>query len=40
LVLRPDSDFFRYFSDPAGRSNPDSAAAPPAPAPASPAASK
>jgi modulator of FtsH protease HflC len=26
LVLRPDSDFFRFFGDPAGKSTPDSAA--------------
>ena len=39
LVLRPDSDFFRYFGDPAGKSLPDgaggSAAAGPAPNPPS-----
>jgi modulator of FtsH protease HflC len=28
LVLRPDSDFFRYFSDPSGQTPPHSAAAP------------
>jgi len=28
LVLRPDSDFFRYFGDPAGKSPPENAAAP------------
>ncbi len=27
MVLRPDSDFFRYFGDPAGKSMPDGAAA-------------
>jgi membrane protease subunit HflC len=27
LVLRPDSDFFRYFSDPLGRPQPQSGAA-------------
>jgi modulator of FtsH protease HflC len=32
LVLRPDSDFFRYFSDPAGKA-PDGAAATPSPDP-------
>jgi modulator of FtsH protease HflC len=39
LVLRPDSDFFRYFGDPAGKA-PDAAtsAAPPASATASPPA--
>jgi membrane protease subunit HflC len=34
LVLRPDSDFFRYFIDPSGKSPPDAAAALAAPAPA------
>jgi len=34
LVLRPDSDFFRYFGDPSGKSAADGAAVPPAPAPA------
>jgi modulator of FtsH protease HflC len=28
LVLRPDSDFFRYFGDPAGKTTPDGVAAP------------
>ncbi len=28
MVLRPDSDFFRYFGDPTGKSMPDGAAAP------------
>jgi modulator of FtsH protease HflC len=32
LVLKPDGDFFRYFSDPNGKGEPDSAAAPGAPA--------
>ena len=31
LVLRPDSDFFRYFSDPSGRPAPNQQAAPPTP---------
>jgi len=31
LVLRPDSDFFRYFGDPTGRTPPENAAAPGAP---------
>ncbi len=35
LVLRPDSDFFRYFVDPTGKSMPDGAA-PPAAAPGAP----
>jgi membrane protease subunit HflC len=40
LVLRPDSDFFRYFGDPMGKAPPDgSATPPPAPPPAAPAAS-
>jgi len=34
LVLRPDSDFFRYFSDPAGRPTPEIPPAPSSPAPA------
>ena len=34
LVLRPDSDFFRYFSDPAGRAPPDTPVAPPSQPPA------
>jgi membrane protease subunit HflC len=29
LVLRPDSDFFRYFGDPSGKSSPDAAAVAP-----------
>jgi modulator of FtsH protease HflC len=32
LVLRPDSNFFRYFGDPSGKSQPKAAAAPAAPA--------
>jgi membrane protease subunit HflC len=36
LVLRPDSDFFRFFGDPTGKATPDGAAAA---APAGPAAS-
>jgi membrane protease subunit HflC len=44
LVLRPDSDFFRYFNDPSGKSPPDGTALPaatgtPAPAVANPARS-
>jgi membrane protease subunit HflC len=42
LVLRPDSDFFRYFNDPSGKSPPDGTAlpaAPGAPAVANPARS-
>ena len=41
LVLRPDSEFFRYFTDPKGKvtSGPSAApASPPAPAPAAPSA--
>jgi membrane protease subunit HflC len=34
LVLRPDSDFFRFFSDPAGRTTPEMPPAPSSPAPA------
>jgi modulator of FtsH protease HflC len=34
LVLRPDSNFFRYFGDPSGKSAADGAAVLPAPAPA------
>ncbi len=37
LVLRPDSDFFRYFSDPAGRTTPNTPSTPPAAARPSPA---
>ena len=37
MVLRPDTDFFRYFGDPSGKSLP-SVMAVPAPAPAAPAA--
>jgi membrane protease subunit HflC len=37
MLLRPDSEFFRYFVDPTGRTR-DNAAAPRAPAPAAPAA--
>jgi len=42
LVLRPDSDFFRYFSDPAGHGTPNMPPAPPAqpPAAAQPSAAK
>jgi membrane protease subunit HflC len=28
LVLKPDSDFFRFFSDPSGRSQPEIPAGP------------
>jgi modulator of FtsH protease HflC len=35
LVLRPDSDFFRYFGDPAGKSTPDGTTQAPGPARAS-----
>jgi membrane protease subunit HflC len=31
LVLRPDSDFFRYFGDPSGKTRPENAATPGAP---------
>jgi membrane protease subunit HflC len=34
LVLSPDSEFFRYFNDPAGRGNGGGTAARPTPAPA------
>jgi membrane protease subunit HflC len=34
LVLRPDSDFFRYFGDPSGKAQPDGATATPPSAPA------
>ncbi len=37
LVLRPDSDFFRYFNDPSGKTMPDGAAVPTAPAAPAPA---
>ncbi len=37
LVLRPDSDFFRYFSNPSGKTLPDGAAAPAPPAAGNPA---
>jgi len=42
LVLRPDSDFFRYFSDPAGRATPNTPSAPSSqpPAAAHPSAAK
>lgn len=41
LVLRPDSDFFRYFSDPAGRPAPEVPPVPPSQPPAAkPSASK
>lgn len=33
MLLRPDSDFFRYFADPSGRMSGDGAAKPPAKAP-------
>jgi membrane protease subunit HflC len=33
LVLRPDTDFFRYFNDPSGKVAPDGAKAPTAPEP-------
>jgi hypothetical protein len=36
-VLRPDSDFFRYFGDPSGKNLLDGATAVPAPAAANPA---
>ena len=36
LVLRPDSDFFKYFGDPAGRAAPASSCAPQSPATPSP----
>jgi len=36
LVLRPDSDFFRYFGDPSGKQMPQGAEAPAAPKPAAP----
>jgi modulator of FtsH protease HflC len=32
LVLRPDSDFFKYFGDPTGKGVPASASASPSPA--------
>jgi membrane protease subunit HflC len=38
LVLRPDSEFFRYFSDPKGKVTAGPRAAPAAPPPAAPAA--
>jgi membrane protease subunit HflC len=37
LVLRPDSDFFRYFGDPSGKTLPDGATAVPTTAAANPA---
>jgi modulator of FtsH protease HflC len=37
LVLKPDSDFFRFFSDPSGQASPEAQASPGAPAAASPA---
>ena len=39
LLLRPDSDFFRYFGNPAGtgRANPPRTSAAPPPPPAPPA---
>ena len=36
LVLKPDTDFFRYFSSPSGQIQPGSAAAPPAAPPPAP----
>jgi membrane protease subunit HflC len=39
LVLRPDSDFFRYFNDPSGKSPLDGIAVPAAPGAANPARS-
>jgi membrane protease subunit HflC len=39
LVLRPDSDFFRYFGDPMGKTPPDGTETTPAPTPAAPTAS-
>ncbi|HEX4408170.1 MAG TPA: protease modulator HflC [Xanthobacteraceae bacterium] len=38
LVLRPDSDFFRYFNDPAGKSTSPAASASPSTSPPAPAA--
>jgi membrane protease subunit HflC len=37
LVLKPDSDFFRFFSDPSGQPSPEAQASPGAPATPSPA---
>jgi len=37
LVLKPDSDFFRFFSDPSGLPSPEAQASPGAPAAPSPA---
>jgi modulator of FtsH protease HflC len=37
LVLKPDSDFFRFFSDPSGQPSPEAQASPAAPATPSPA---
>jgi membrane protease subunit HflC len=37
LVLKPDSDFFRFFSDPSGQASPEAQASPGAPAAPSPA---
>ena len=39
LVLKPDSDFFRFFSDPSGQPSPEAQASPSAPAAPSPAQS-
>jgi modulator of FtsH protease HflC len=39
LVLRPDSDFFRYFGDPSGKRPPQGAEAPAVPGAAAPSAS-
>jgi modulator of FtsH protease HflC len=39
LVLRPDSDFFRYFGDPMGKTPPDGSETTAAPTPAAPTAS-
>jgi len=36
LVLRPDSDFFRFFGDPSGKLNPDGATTPAAAVPSTP----
>jgi modulator of FtsH protease HflC len=40
LVLRPDSDFFRYFGNPSGKQTPEGTDATAAPSPAKPAAAK
>ena len=36
LVLRPDSDFFRYFGDPSGKTLPDGTPVAPSTAPSAP----